>query len=68
MNNLNMYAIVRKNKNGKIEYRNFFINRWVSPDEFNLNCITIARIAEDFAKCNREVVKLKINVTEEKYD
>ena len=66
MDILNMYA-VRRNRNGEIEYWNFFIDCWVSPEEFDLNCITSENVAEYFIKGNNgEVVKLKINVTEEK--
>lgn len=67
MDILDMYATVRRNWNGEIEYRNFLTDCWVSSEEFDLNCTTNTWVAESFVNGNGgEVVKLKINVTEEK--
>lgn len=65
--NVKAYA-VRRIRNGKIEYWHFFIDCWVSPEEFDLNCITSEFVATNFVKKGNggEVVKLKINVKEAK--
>lgn len=62
---MTLYAVKHKDWDGKIEYWNFFADCWVTPGEFNADCMTSAWAAEDFAKGNGgEIVKLKVDVTE----
>lgn len=62
---MTLYAVKHKDWDGKIEYWNFFADCWVTPGEFNADCMTSAWAAEDFAKGNGgEVIKLKVDVKE----
>jgi hypothetical protein len=63
---LERYAVRRLNWEHKVEYWNFFLEKWVSPENVNDDCVTTHSAAtcahNDYY--GSEIVEMKITIEE----
>ncbi len=64
--NIKCYAVKRLNLENKVEYWDFFLDKWVTPENVNDDCVTTYSAASCIQKesYGSEIVEMRVIIEE----
>lgn len=64
--NIERYAVKRLNLENKVEYWDFFLDKWVTPENVNDDCVTTYSAASCIQKesYGSEIVEMRVIIEE----